>query len=147
MIEKFIIKSKLPKELTKLDLWWADGLQGARWCKCDIPYCPTTSEKLPNRLISISKAKTIHNKAMRSGDVNYHIHAFVHCYVYDQHFDGKRNSIWDNKEKYLDLLKHFDGAITPDFSTFADFPDPIQRYNTLRMRAMGYYLGRMVSPL
>lgn len=31
--------------------------------------------------------------------------------------------------------------ITADFSTNADFPDPIKRYNTYRMRAFGFWLG------
>ena len=35
----------------------------------------------------------------------------------------------------VELLRHFAGAISPDFSTFADFPDAIKRYNIYRMRA------------
>ena len=40
----------------------------------------------------------------------------------------------------MEILTHFAGVITPDFSTNADFPDPIKRYNTYRMRAFGRWL-------
>ncbi|MDD6276054.1 MAG: DUF4417 domain-containing protein [Clostridia bacterium] len=41
----------------------------------------------------------------------------------------------------LKVLCHFAGVITPDFSTYQDFPEPIKIYNTYRMRAFGYWLG------
>ena len=41
----------------------------------------------------------------------------------------------------LEIVRHFSGAITPDFSTNADFPDPLKRYNTYRMRAFGRWLA------
>ncbi|MCF0106739.1 MAG: DUF4417 domain-containing protein [Holdemanella sp.] len=33
-------------------------------------------------------------------------------------------------------------SITQDFSTFSDFPDPLKRWNTYRMRAFGVWLTR-----
>ena len=42
----------------------------------------------------------------------------------------------------LEVLRHFAGAITPDFSTYQDFPEPLKIYNTYRMRVYGYWLGK-----
>lgn len=63
------------------------------------------------------------------------------CWYLDDHkFDGLRG-IWHDYKFALKVLKHFAGAITPDFSTYQDFPKPIKLYNTYRMRAFGYWLG------
>ena len=40
------------------------------------------------------------------------------------------------------MLRHFAGAITPDFSTYQDFPEPLKKYNVYRMRVFGYWLGK-----
>ena len=39
-------------------------------------------------------------------------------------------------------MRHFEGAITPDFSICQDFPEPVKIYNIYRMRAYGYWLGK-----
>ena len=61
-------------------------------------------------------------------------------YLDDYKFDGPRG-IWQNSNRAIDVLRHFAGAITPDFSTYQDFPEPLKVYNTFRMRAFGYWLG------
>lgn len=106
----------------------------------DIPVCPTTAKLLPKELVSYTKAKSIHKKMVAS-DPDYHIDSYVHFYIDDQKFDGKRSSIWLYPEKSYEILRHFAGVITPDFSTCLDFPDPIKRFNTYRMRAFGFWLG------
>lgn len=122
------------------DIWNAFMLKGATFTKYDIPLCPTyLPNGLPSNLIAYSTAKEIYKKEITAGNSTFHVSAFVHFYEDDQKFDGKRSSIWLYPEKALNILRHFDGIISVDFSTFADFPDPIKRYNTYRMRSFGYW--------
>lgn len=121
-------------------MWNAFLVEGAKFSiGSDIPLCPCTATKAPTNLISYTLAKSEYKKRVQK-EPDFHIAAFVHFYIDDQKFDGKESSIWLYPKKSLDVLRHFDGIITPDFSTFADFPDPIKRYNTYRMRAFGYWL-------
>lgn len=62
-------------------------------------------------------------------------------YLDDYKFDGPRG-IWHDCKFALKVLRHFAGAITPDFSTCQDFPEPLKLYNTYRMRAFGFWLCR-----
>lgn len=39
-------------------------------------------------------------------------------------------------------MRRFAGVITPDFSTYQDMPAALKIYNTYRMRAFGYWLGK-----
>ena len=39
------------------------------------------------------------------------------------------------------MLSHFEGVISPDFSTYQDFPEPIKLDATYKMRLMGYWFG------
>lgn len=59
----------------------------------------------------------------------------------DYKFDGAKG-IWNNSAYALKVLCHFAGVITPDFSTYQDFPEPLKIYNTYRMRVFGYWLGK-----
>ena len=83
----------------------------------------------------------MHRRNIRNGKKDYFCDAFVCFYLHDHKFDGI-SGIWRKPKRTLEILRHFAGAITPDFSTYLDFPDPIKRYNTFRMRAFGYWLGR-----
>lgn len=125
-----------------IDVWNAFMLEGAIYSSNDIPLCPTTAKEIPEKLISYSEAKTIHKKRIKQGDNNYHINAFIHFYIDDQKFDGKRNSIWLYPKEALEIIKHFDGIIAPDFSTYADFPEPLKRWNYFRMNTFGYWVGK-----
>ena len=117
---------------------------GAEFTENDIPYCPTTAQILPQQIISYAEAKTIYNKSLKRGDKNFNLNSFVHFYTDDEKFDGK-NGIWFNPQKALNILSHFKGIITPDFSTYADFPEPIKIWNTYRMRAFGYWYGKLLG--
>ncbi|MCR5148221.1 MAG: DUF4417 domain-containing protein [Eubacterium sp.] len=122
------------------DLWNAFMVKGATFSIHDIPHCPTYLPKgLPSELISYEKAKQIYSKELKKGNCNFHINAFVHFCIDDQKFDGNRTGIWNSPFKAIDIIRHFDGIITPDFSTYADFPLYIKGYNTYRMRAFGYW--------
>ncbi len=128
-----LFEGDLPKLLRPSiqDIWNAEIVRGATFSSHDIPNCPTyLPNGLPKKLISYQDAKTIYYRNIRKGLTTFHVDAFVDFYCDDQIFDGKRSSIWKYPKKALEILKHFDGAITPDFSTYADFPDQIIRYNT-----------------
>ena len=122
------------------DVWNAFMCNGARFSLHDIPFCETTATSLPCYIITWEEAKDIYRRAIRKGDKNFQHLAFVCWYIDDYKFDSARG-IWHNSRKALEILRHFAGAITPDFSTFQDFPEPLKYYNTFRMRAFGHWLG------
>ena len=123
------------------DIWNAFMCEGASYSKNDIPFCPTTADSIPTRIIPWNDAKHLHKNAVARKDIDFFCDAFVCFYIDDYKFDGPRG-IWHDSAFALKVLKHFAGAITPDFSTYQDFPDPIKRFNTYRMRAFGLWLGR-----
>ncbi len=123
------------------DIWNAFMCKDAIYSKRDIPYCPTKVTALPKRIITWEEAKTTYKKEYRK-DHHFKISAYVCFYIDDYRFDGIRTSIWFYPKNALRILKHFIGIITPDFSTYQDFPYPIKLYNTYRMRAFGYWIGK-----
>lgn len=132
---------KKPRKSCK-DIWNAFMVDGADFTENDIPVCPTTALAMPSKIITYSEARTIHNKRIKE-DKNYFFDAFVCFYEHDQNFDGVRSGIWYYPKKAYGILKHFKGIITPDFSTYQDFPEPLKKWNTYRMRAFGYWYGTM----
>ena len=123
------------------DIWNAFMCEGARYGAHDIPYCPTTAQDIPNSIVTWEEAKSIYRRRLASGNATFHEDAFVCWYIDDYKFDGP-HGIWHDSKFALKVLHHFSGAITPDFSTYQDFPEPIKIYNTYRMRAFGYWLSR-----
>ena len=121
------------------DMWNAFMVKGAKFSENGIPFCPTTASALPDNLISYTKAREMYNRHVKLGYKNFFVNAFVHFYQHDYKFDGSRCGIWVAYEKARELLSHFAGIITPDFSTYNDFPFPIKIFNTYRMRAFGYW--------
>lgn len=128
------------------DVWNAFMCEGAKYSSNDIPLCPTTAETLPAEIIPWDEAKHIYKTALARGNAGFVHPAFVCFYLDDQKFDGL-HGIWHDSTHALKILRHFAGAITPDFSTYQDFPEPIKIYNTYRMRAFGYWLGRNGIPV
>ena len=124
------------------DIWNAFMVKDAVFCEHDIPFCPTTAKELPKRIVTWEEAKAIHRKRIAKGDRDYHVDAFVCWYIDDIKFDGP-SGIWFRWKNTLRILRHFGGAITPDFSTNQDFPESIKTYATYRMRAYGYWLGEI----
>jgi hypothetical protein len=61
---------------------------------------------------------------------------WVHFYIHDVQFER----IWRIPDRYLPLLKRFQGVITPDFSLYTDMPLAMQIWNTYRNRAIGFWL-------
>lgn len=126
------------------DIWNAFMVEGADFSKSrnDIPMCPTTAQELPTDVITYTEAKAIYRKQLKSGNIDFKHDSYVCFYEDDYKFDTSKG-IWYFHEYALRYLKHFGGIITPDFSTYQDFPSPIKQYNTYRMRAFGYWFGNL----
>ena len=122
------------------DVWNAYMAKGATFSKADIPFCPTTASEGPHAIVTWEEAKSIIKKNNAINDDRFFYDAFVCFYIDDFKFDGPRG-IWHNSEHALKVLLHFAGLITPDFSTYQDFPEPIKLFATYRMRLFGYWAG------
>lgn len=81
--------------------------------------------RIPQKLIPFSKA---------IGGKDYN--CFIHFYEDDANFER----LWNNPQKYLAILKKYNGVITPDFSIYRDMPLVMQQWNTYRNRAIGCWL-------
>lgn len=69
----------------------------------------------------------------------------VHFFLDDYQF----TRLWTNIDRYVDRLCQFDYVLSPDFSTYADFPKAIQIYNHYRKHWVAAYLqekGARVIP-
>ncbi len=124
-----------------IDIWNAFMCEDAKWSKNDIPFCPTILKGLPKDVITWTEAKSIYRKKIKE-DPNFFEDLFICWYIDDIKFDGLRTGIWASPKRALKILKHFRGIITPDFSTYQEFPFPLKIYNTFRMRAFGYWIGK-----
>lgn len=127
------------------DVWNAFMVKGADFSKNGIPFCPTTAKEIPVELISYTEARAMYNRRVKAGDQNFFVNAHVHFYKDDYKFDGSRCGIWNAPQRAEKIFRHFAGIITPDFSTCLDFPFPITIYNTYRMRAFGYWYGKILG--
>ena len=125
---RFYRMSKSAMEKFK-KIYKAYKVEGAKFdLNFDIPICPCTAKKIPINLI-------YYNDIVKSKQ-NYY--GFVHFYMDDYKFEN----VWTNPKLSLQKLKRCDGVITPDFSTYQEMPAALKIYNTYRMRAFGYWLGK-----
>ncbi len=60
----------------------------------------------------------------------------IHFFLDDYQFQR----VWNMPDYYLPLLKQFQYVMTPDFSTYADFPMALQIYNHYRKHWVGAWL-------
>lgn len=60
----------------------------------------------------------------------------VHFFIDDYRF----SRLWVNPSRYIDLLRKFKYVMSPDFSTYIDFPAATQIYNHYRKHWIGAYL-------
>lgn len=123
------------------DIWNAFMTDGTSFGKYDIPFCPTTATNIPKEQLTWEEARTIHRNYINKNDKDYYIDAYINWYIDDYKFDSSRG-IWHDYNFTFKVVKHFAGIITPDFSTYQDFPYPIKIYATYRMRTLGYWLGK-----
>jgi len=90
----------------------------------EIP-CIKTSNKIPNRVITFSKA-------ISTKDYNQWVLFYEH--------DSEFVRLWNNPKRYLEKLKKFNGVITPDFSLCRNMPLVMQKWSTYQGRAIGVWL-------
>ncbi len=128
------------------DIWNAYILRGATYDMHDIPFCPTTATTTPKKLISIKDAEQLYMSEMKKGNKDFKYDAFIHPYIDDQAFDGRKEDYWDNPDSLVNLAKHFDGIITLDYSTYLDFPEPFKMWNVLRSRTLGIHTANSGIP-
>lgn len=76
----------------------------------------------PEELIGFNYAKT--SKSFSKG---------IHFYLDDYQFER----VWNQPERYAEMLRKFYFVCTPDFSLYTDMPRPMQIYNTYRNRLLG----------
>lgn len=125
------------------DVWWRPYMvQGASFSKNDIPVCPTTASDVPMMIFTYKEAKEVYSREMRRGNKEFLHLAYVCFYEDDCDFDSIFG-IWFRSKQAYKVLSHFAGIITPDFSTYQDFPYPLKLWNTYRMRAFGYWYGKI----
>ena len=86
-----------------------------------------TSDKLPKKVVTFSKAMT---KLWTDFD----------CWVVFYEHDKEFERLWNNPKQYLDKLKKFKGVISPDFSLYRNMPLVTQMWNTYRGRAVACWL-------
>jgi len=79
---------------------------------------------IPDRLIGFNYAKT--SKEKQTG---------IHFYLDDYQFER----IWNNPEKYTDILFEYDCILSPDFSLYLNMPMPMKIWNVYRSRHIGAY--------
>lgn len=94
----------------------------------------------------MGRSKTDTQKTSCKKEYDYYENAFVNWYIDDYKFDGPRG-IWHDYKNAYRILCHFSGIITPDFSTYQDFPESKKIYATYRMRAFGYWMGNEGIPV
>ena len=77
---------------------------------------------IPTRLIGFNYAKT--SKEKDTG-----IHFFLDDYQFER--------VWNDPEKYIDILSQYQVVLSPDFSLYMDMPMPMKVWNVYRSRAIG----------
>lgn len=60
----------------------------------------------------------------------------VHFFIDDYQFER----VWRQWKKYGEILQQFQAVMTPDFSTYTDYPKAIQIYNHYKKHFIGAYL-------
>ena len=126
------------------DVWNAFMVQNAKFTENDLPISYGITAP-PKKLVSFERAKTLYREKSAK-EPDFHEEGFVHFYVDDYKFDSRRESIWTFPEKAFEIIRHFDGIITPDFSTNIDFPKYLKQFNTYRMRAYGSWMSDLGFP-
>ncbi|MCR5518629.1 MAG: DUF4417 domain-containing protein, partial [Lachnospiraceae bacterium] len=107
------------------DIWNAFMVDGASFGKYDIPFCPCTTTDIPKDQITWDEAKTLHRKHISKKERDYFVDVYINWYIDDYKFDSY-HGIWHNYNSALNIIRHFAGVITPDFSTYQDFPYPFK---------------------
>lgn len=119
-----------------VDIWNSTLYENAQWTELDNPVVASTVQAVPTSIVPWHEAKRIHKRNIAKGSPDYHIDAFIHCYLDDHKFDGEREGIWKKWKFFYEVARHFDGILGIDFSTYADFPEPVKRFQFHKMRVI-----------
>lgn len=65
-----------------------------------------------------------------------HYNRLVHFFLYDYEFE----KIWEQPQKYIDILKQYKGVLSPDFSMYIEMNPVMQLYNTFRIAGVVLFL-------
>ena len=87
----------------------------------NIPHLKRTNH-VPERLINF-------NEILTSSDSKAGVHFFIDDYRFER--------IWNQPDRYIEILKRFDCAFTPDFSLYRDMPLAMKIWNIYRSRLIG----------
>lgn len=71
------------------------------------------------------------NEAMSSKQTNCGVHFFIDDYQFVR--------LWNNPNKYIEILQKFICVLSPDFSLYSDFPVALQIYNHYRKHWLATY--------
>lgn len=71
-------------------------------------------------------------------DRGEHPDRVVHFFLYDYEFE----KLWKDPDGFVNRLKPYRAALTPDFSMYLEMPAAMQLYNTFRNRWCGAYLAQ-----
>lgn len=72
------------------------------------------------------------NEAMSSKHTDCGVHFFLDDYQFER--------LWNNPDRYIELLQKYNCVLSPDFSLYADYPRALQIYNHYRKHWAGAYL-------
>ena len=107
------------------DVFHAYLVENANYAGKDEIPCIVTSNLIPKKIISFSKA-------ISRKDYD----CWIHFYEHDSEFER----LWRNPTVYLPIIKRFKGIISPDYSLYYDMPLCMQVWNTYRGRALAHWL-------
>lgn len=85
--------------------------------------------------------ESVGNRSKQYDPENTGVHFFLDDYRFER--------IWNQPDKYVPRLKKYAVVLSPDFSTYYDFPKAIQIYNHYRKHWIGRYMqdqGILVIP-
>lgn len=99
----------------------------------DMPVVAPVNNVHPRNFVSFNNAKYCKDKG----------NSWYHFYIHDAHFER----IWNDPDKYLQMLGQFEGGISTDFSLYLDMPWAQQIYNSWRNKYMAVLLQRQGKPV
>lgn len=109
------------KEVKRYDVFKSYLVANASYSSGDELPILHTSNQIPNKCITFSEA-------LRTKDFNQWVVFYEHDYMFER--------VWHNPQQYLNLLKRFNGVISPDFSLYRSMPLVLQKWSTYKGRAL-----------
>ena len=94
----------------------------------DVPIIqPVADLELPETFVDFNYAV-----GHQSGAEGQGVHFFLDDYRFER--------LWSNPDSYLQMLQKYRAVLSPDFSTYTDWPLAVQIYNHWRKHWLGAYL-------